>query len=113
MDAERALGNGFVLPAGPLRELPSRLKNVDFVIIDRPGSFISVGHFTEGAGLDLDEYQVVVVKQGYLFAELRKLAKLAILALTPGATHQIIENMEYHKIIPPVYPLHITPEVAG
>ena len=54
-----------------------------------------------------------MVKQGYLFAELRKLAKLAILALTPGATHQIIENMEYHKIIPPVYPLHITPEVAG
>ncbi|OOF51802.1 tetraacyldisaccharide 4'-kinase [Rodentibacter genomosp. 1] len=32
MDAERGLGNGFVLPAGPLRELPSRLKTVDFVI---------------------------------------------------------------------------------
>ncbi|OOF79584.1 tetraacyldisaccharide 4'-kinase [Rodentibacter caecimuris] len=32
MDAERALGNGFLLPAGPLRELPSRLKTVDFVI---------------------------------------------------------------------------------
>ena len=85
--------------------------HVDFVIIDRPGSFISVGHFTEGAGLDLEEYQVVVVKQGYLFAELRKLAKLAILALTPGATHQILKNMEYHKIIPPVYPLHITPDI--
>lgn len=87
--------------------------NVDFVVTDRPGSFISVGHFTDGAGLDLNEYQVVVVKQGYLFAELRKLAKLAILALTPGATHQMIENMEYHKIIPPVYPLQITPEVTG
>lgn len=48
-------------------------EHMDFVMIDRPGSFISVGHFTEGAGLDLDEYQVVVVKQGYLFAELRKL----------------------------------------
>ena len=32
MDAQRALGNGFVLPAGPLRELPGRLKSVDFVI---------------------------------------------------------------------------------
>ena len=32
MDAQRALGNGFVLPAGPLRELPRRLKSVDFVI---------------------------------------------------------------------------------
>lgn len=32
MDAERAFGNGFVLPAGPLRELPSRLKTVDLVI---------------------------------------------------------------------------------
>ncbi|WP_424408135.1 tetraacyldisaccharide 4'-kinase [Pasteurella sp. PK-2025] len=32
MDATRGLGNGFVLPAGPLRELPSRLKSVDLVI---------------------------------------------------------------------------------
>lgn len=40
MDAERALGNGFVLPAGPLRELPSRLKSVDFVITN--GGKISI-----------------------------------------------------------------------
>ncbi|PVX40624.1 lipid-A-disaccharide kinase [Pasteurella langaaensis DSM 22999] len=32
MDAARELGNGFVLPAGPLRELPSRLKSVDLII---------------------------------------------------------------------------------
>lgn len=81
--------------------------NVDFCVIDRPGSFITKGHFgANGAGLNLDDYQVVVVKQGYLFAELREIAKLAIIALTPGATHQIMENMSFRKIHAPVYPLN-------
>ena len=32
IDAQRAFGNGFLLQAGPLRELPSRLQQVDLVI---------------------------------------------------------------------------------
>ncbi|TCP97637.1 lipid-A-disaccharide kinase [Cricetibacter osteomyelitidis] len=32
MDAERGLGNGFVLPAGPLREPKVRLNSVDFIV---------------------------------------------------------------------------------
>jgi tetraacyldisaccharide 4'-kinase len=32
VDAIRKYGNGFLLPAGPLRELPSRLKTVDLVV---------------------------------------------------------------------------------
>ncbi|SEP95335.1 tetraacyldisaccharide 4'-kinase [Basfia succiniciproducens] len=32
VDAQRGFGNGFVMPAGPLRELPSRLDSVDLVI---------------------------------------------------------------------------------
>ena len=77
--------------------------NVDFIITDVSGSFISFSHF-EAAGLDVHDYQVIVVKQGYLFAELSKAANLAILALTPGATHQIIENLHYKRIIHPLYP---------
>ena len=34
IDGKRRFGNGFCLPAGPLRELPSRLNQVDFVIIN-------------------------------------------------------------------------------
>ena len=85
-------------------------EHVDIVLCGHAGSFISVRHFTDGAGLNMDDYQVIVVKQGYLFAELRKLAKLAILALTPGGTHQLVENLEYHNIKPPVYPLQYVPK---
>jgi tetraacyldisaccharide 4'-kinase len=36
VDGERGLGNEFLLPAGPLRELPGRLRQVDLVISTGP-----------------------------------------------------------------------------
>jgi len=37
VDGQRGLGNGYCLPAGPLREPVGRLKEVDFVVINGPG----------------------------------------------------------------------------
>ena len=34
IDGERRFGNGMLLPAGPLRESPRRLRQVDFVIVN-------------------------------------------------------------------------------
>lgn len=34
VDGRRGLGNGLTLPAGPLREPPSRLKEVDYVVVN-------------------------------------------------------------------------------
>lgn len=34
IDGQRGLGNGYCLPAGPLRELPARLEEVDWIVIN-------------------------------------------------------------------------------
>lgn len=43
IDGQRRLGNEYLLPAGPLREGPWRLKDVDFVVIN--GGNADVGQF--------------------------------------------------------------------
>ena len=43
VDGIRRFGNGFLLPAGPLRETPSRLREVDAVVIN--GEKVNTGEF--------------------------------------------------------------------
>ncbi|HQS58617.1 MAG: tetraacyldisaccharide 4'-kinase [Gallionellales bacterium 35-53-114] len=43
VDGIRRFGNGFLLPAGPLREPPSRLREVDAVVVN--GDKVAVGEF--------------------------------------------------------------------
>jgi tetraacyldisaccharide 4'-kinase len=52
VDGERGLGNGFMLPAGPLREPPSRLRTVDAVVVN--GSAQSFATPTRGHSMKLE-----------------------------------------------------------
>lgn len=79
------------------------LGNIDIVIANKAYSFITGNHFFE-ANLDLDEYDIIVIKQGYMFADIEKISQLHILGLSPGATYQEIEKLKYEKIPRPVYP---------
>lgn len=78
--------------------------DLDVIIANRGDSFITINHFTR-AGVDVNDYDVIVVKQGYLFDELSAISKLDILAMTPGATYQRIENIAYRNIPRPIFPM--------
>ena len=56
-------------------------------------------------GLDPEQHNITVVKIGYLEPDLRRMARHALLALTPGAVNQDIPSLTYRRVVRPVYPL--------
>jgi microcystin degradation protein MlrC len=59
----------------------------------------------EGLGLRLDGYRFVVVKLGYLYPELAKVAQRAILAFTTGGSTERLQDMGMKRIRRPMFPL--------
>jgi microcystin degradation protein MlrC len=56
-------------------------------------------------GLAPAAHHVTAVKIGYLVPDLRKAARHALLALTPGAVNQDIPSLTYRRVPRPVFPL--------
>ena len=76
---------------------------VDIVITEKRCAFTSPASFRR-LGLSPEEYQIIVVKLGYLFPELQKIAGGTIMALTAGATCENITQLEFSQIPRPMYP---------
>ena len=55
--------------------------------------------------LDFNRFKIVVVKLGYLFPELSRVAKRAILAFTPGSSCERLQDMNLKNIRRPMFPL--------
>lgn len=62
-------------------------------------------HQFVGIGLNWDNYDVIVVKQGYIFPELAAKGKLSIMSLTMGATPQDTKIIPFKRIMRPMYPI--------
>ncbi len=58
----------------------------------------------EKFGFDLEDFDVIVIKIGYLDHEWEELAPTRLLALTPGAVNQDITNLDFKRIQRPMYP---------
>ena len=59
----------------------------------------------ECANVDMDAYDFFIVKQGYLYPELKGRAKSFVMSLTDGATMQRTERLTYKTVMRPIYPL--------
>ena len=57
------------------------------------------------ANVDMDAYNLTVVKQGYLYPELKGRAKHFVMSLTRGVTLQRTELLTYKQVMRPIYPL--------
>ena len=86
------------------RSLTVRFGNVDAVFTEKRSAFIEKKNFDK-ANVDLLAYEVVVVKLGYLFEELKPYADRELFALTDGASCVEVEKLGLKNIVRPLYPL--------
>jgi microcystin degradation protein MlrC len=81
-----------------------RVDGVDIILTARRVSFTSPRVFAS-YGIDVTRRRIVVVKLGYLFAELRRVAAESMIALTPGFTCLSMDRLEYRNLRRPIFPL--------
>jgi microcystin degradation protein MlrC len=86
------------------RSIAVSVGNVDAVFTELRSAFIEIGNF-EKANVDLLSYEIVVVKLGYLFTELKPYADRELFALSDGASCVELSRLGLTKILRPMYPL--------
>ena len=88
-----------------------RYKGVDVLLFNKRKPVFTEETLNEH-GLSMNDYSILVVKQGYLSPELSEAASSAVLAFTPGNCNQKVEKISYKKIRRPMYPLDSAGDVG-
>jgi microcystin degradation protein MlrC len=86
------------------RSLTVSIGNVDAIFTELRSAFIERGNFDK-ANVDLLSYEIVVVKLGYLFTELKPYADRELFALSDGASCVELTRLNLKRIIRPMFPL--------
>jgi microcystin degradation protein MlrC len=80
-----------------------RVGDVDVILADGPAAFTDPDQF-KPCGVDPLSYKIVVVKEGYLYPGLTRIAPRYIMLLTPGAGDMRIERLTYTRRRKPLFP---------
>lgn len=89
---------------GPLVTVHVLQTNIDIAITDNNHSFVEE-HQIAACGVDWDDYDIIVVKQGYIHPEEKAKGKLCVMSLTDGATPQDTRLIKFKRIMRPMYPI--------
>lgn len=79
-------------------------KPITVVIAQKAVSFAEPEQY-EAAGITMSDYDVIIVKQGYIYPKIKKLAAFYVMSLSDGATNQRTEKIKYQTILRPMYPI--------
>jgi microcystin degradation protein MlrC len=77
---------------------------LDVIITDDRCAFTTPA-IIESAGTPVADYRIILVKQGYLYPELRRLARRTIMALSPGSACLDTSRFTYSHVRRPIFPL--------
>ncbi len=77
---------------------------IDIMIADGRFAVVEVHQFKD-AGAPLENYDIAVVKQGYIFPELKEIGVLSVMSLTMGATPQDTASIPFKRIMRPMFPI--------
>jgi microcystin degradation protein MlrC len=77
---------------------------IDILLFDKRKPVFSEVTLNEN-GLTLHDYEVIVVKQGYLEPEFNQIAAFQAMLYTTGNVDQRLERLSYDKLRRPIYPV--------
>lgn len=77
---------------------------IDIMVASTGWAMCEEHQFATG-GIDWNEYDVIVVKQGYIFPELKAKGRLCVMSLTRGATIQDTASIPFKRIMRPMFPI--------
>jgi microcystin degradation protein MlrC len=80
-----------------------RIGDLEAILSDGPTRFIDLAPF-KACGIDPLSRKIVVVKQGYLFPDLTRIAPRYIMLMTDGSGDMRLERLKYTRRRKPLYP---------
>ena len=78
---------------------------IDVIVAETNHSYICDEQFQAAGIEDWTSYDIVVVKQGYIFAGLKDRAAWYVMSLTDGPTYQNTAKIPFKRIMRPMFPI--------